>query len=72
MKTKRSIENEDPKQFGIQPNGSYMPGPAEIANRCTIIRESESPKQLRSRAQWAYSGPLIVSEVFGNDGIRTE
>jgi hypothetical protein len=63
MKIKRAIEQKDPERFGVQPNGSYMPGPAEIARHCKIIRESESPKQLQTRAEWAYSSPLIVREV---------
>lgn len=48
MRPKKAIELLDPQQFGLQPNGSYLPGPAEIAQHCKRIRERKSAKELRS------------------------
>ena len=63
MRIKTAIEQPDPKRFGFQPNGSYAPAPAEIEQQCKNIQERKSAKELRARAEWAYSGPYTVPEV---------
>lgn len=67
MRPKKANEQLDPKQFGIQPNGSYAPAPAEIAQQCERIREQKSAKELRARAPWAYSDPCTVTEAPANE-----
>ena len=64
MRTKRTSDQEDPKQFGYQPNGTYAPAPAEIAKQCQRFRKRDSVNQLQKRAEWAYSDPLVLREVF--------
>lgn len=71
MRSEKVTEQFDPKHFGIQPNGTYFPAPAEIAQHCARIREQNSAKELRARAPWAYSDPCIVVEVVANGGDLT-
>lgn len=63
MRPSKAIEQLEPKHFGVQPNGSYAPAPAEIARHCELIREQKSAKELRARAPWAYSAPCTVTKA---------
>jgi hypothetical protein len=48
----RRREKPDPSSFGVQPNGTYMPGPTEIKQRCAEIRKGWSAAERISRERW--------------------
>ena len=64
-------DQADPVHFGLQPNGRYMPGSAEIKRVCAEIRSGWSANERNKRKRWARSMPVTVSEIsIPGPGIR--
>jgi hypothetical protein len=53
----------DPIQFGLQPNGRYIPGRAEIKRVCAEIRSRWSANEHIKRHRWARPVPVSMRET---------
>lgn len=64
---------EDPTEFGRQPNGRYLPGHAEIKQVCAEIRSGWSEAERIKRHRWAQPVPVSslreISMVVPTVGI---
>jgi hypothetical protein len=56
-------DQADPKHFGLQPNGRYIPGGAEIKRVCAEIRSRWSAHEHIKRHRWARSVPVTLQEL---------
>jgi hypothetical protein len=64
-------EQADPIRFGLQPNGRYMPGRAEIERVCAEIRSQWSANERIKRKRWARTMPVTLREIsIPAPGIR--
>jgi hypothetical protein len=53
----------DPIHFGLQPNGRYLPGRAEIKRVCAEIRSRWSANERIKRHRWARTVPVTLREI---------
>jgi hypothetical protein len=53
----------DPEHFGLQPNGRYLPGRAEIKRVCAEIQSRWSAHERNKRRRWAQPLPFTLQEV---------
>jgi hypothetical protein len=64
-------EQADPSHFGLQPNGRYLPGSAEIVRRCAEIQSRWSVAERIKRRAWAQPVPVMLKEFsVGESAMR--
>jgi hypothetical protein len=56
-------EPADPTRFGLQPNGRYLPGHAEIERICAEIQSRWSVTERIKRHAWAQPVPLMLRGI---------
>ena len=56
-------EHADPTHFGLQPNGRYLPGRAEIKRICVEIQSRWSVAERIKRHAWAQQVPVMLREI---------
>ena len=60
-------EQPDPRHFGVQPNGIYIPGRAEIRRGCAAIQSLWSAAERTRRAAWANPVRVTLQEFADRD-----
>jgi hypothetical protein len=60
-------EQLDPTHFGYQPNGTYLPGQAEIRQRCAEIQSLWSPAERVRRHGWAMPVHMTLQQLADRD-----
>jgi hypothetical protein len=75
LNAKETTENEkmslreqpDPTRFGLQRNGSYAPGPAEIKQRCAEIQSLWTAAERFRRIALAKPRQVTLQEFWARD-----
>jgi hypothetical protein len=61
------FEQPEPRHFGVQPNGRYIPGRAEIRRGCAAIQSRWSVAERVKRYAWAKPVPVTIQELAVRD-----
>jgi hypothetical protein len=59
----RSSDVLEPERYGQQSDGSYLPGPNEIARRAAVIRKGWSRTTTQARTAWQDQGRYSIPEI---------